>query len=78
VTAFLLSSVVISTLPLAQNRYVLWQLCLSATFSSFVQPSLLGNADYISESKTVEKEIQGLNDLFYNIGWVLGPILAGL
>ncbi len=80
VTAFLLSSVVISTLPLAQNGYVLLAVVfISATFSSFVQPSLLGTyADYISESKTVEKEIQGLNDLFYNIGWVLGPILAGL
>lgn len=78
--AFLLSSAVISTLPFAQNGYALLAVVfISATFTSFVQPSLLGTyADFISESKTIEKEIQGLNDLFYNIGWVLGPVLAGL
>lgn len=78
--AFLLSSVVITTLPFVQNGYALLIVVfISATFISLVQPSLLGAyADYISESKTAEKEIQGLNDLFNNIGWVLGPVVAGL
>ena len=42
-------------------------------------PALSGAyADYITETQSYEKEIQGVIDVFYNIGWVLGPMLAGL
>ena len=34
-------------------------------------------ADYISETESVEKEIEGLADFFTNLGYVIGPILAG-
>jgi len=42
-------------------------------------PALNGAyADYIVETKKYEKEIQGVIDIFYNIGWMIGPALAGL
>lgn len=34
-------------------------------------------ADYINETGKYEKEIEGLEDLYTNIGYVLGPALAG-
>jgi MFS family permease len=51
---------------------------VAAFFFSFCLPSISGAfADYISETKQYEKEIQGLSDFFYNIGWIIGPISAG-
>lgn len=35
-------------------------------------------ADYISEATQVEGEIEGLEDFAFNIGYVLGPISAGV
>ncbi|PIZ99226.1 MAG: hypothetical protein COX77_02150, partial [Candidatus Komeilibacteria bacterium CG_4_10_14_0_2_um_filter_37_10] len=35
-------------------------------------------ADYISEAPQVEGEIEGLEDFAFNIGYVLGPISAGI
>ena len=35
-------------------------------------------ADYISEAPYVEGEIEGLEDFAFNIGYVAGPILAGV
>lgn len=34
--------------------------------------------DYISETHNYEKEIEGIGDFATNIGYVLGPVLAGL
>jgi MFS family permease len=35
-------------------------------------------ADYISEAPQVEGEIEGLEDFAFNIGYVVGPISAGV
>ena len=47
--------------------------CFSLTFTS------IGGfyADYITQTRAHEKEIQGLIDFFYNLGWIIGPVLAG-
>lgn len=59
-----------------------WQLALvfvSALFISLSLPSINGAyADYISEAPIVEGQIQGLEDFAFNIGYVIGPILAGI
>jgi len=59
-----------------------WQLILvfvSALFISLSLPSINGAyADYISEAPIVEGQIQGLEDFAFNIGYVIGPILAGI
>jgi sugar phosphate permease len=42
-------------------------------------PSLGGAyADYIVETPHYEKEIEALEDFFTNIGYVVGPIIAGI
>ena len=59
-----------------------WQLILvflSSMFISLASPSIDGAyADYISEAPQVEGQIQGLEDFAFNIGYVVGPILAGI
>ncbi|MFH0942576.1 MAG: MFS transporter [Candidatus Beckwithbacteria bacterium] len=35
-------------------------------------------ADYISETRKYEKEIEGLEDFYTNLGYVIGPITAGI
>ena len=54
-------------------------LFISACFFSLILPAIDGAyADYISETPRAETEIVGLEDLAFNIGYVVGPILAGL
>lgn len=49
-----------------------------AMMMSLAWPSLRAAfADYISEAGKYEQEIEGLEDLFTNFGYVIGPILAG-
>jgi MFS family permease len=51
----------------------------SATLFSFATPSINGAyADYISENPQYEKEISAMEDFSANIGYILGPMLAGL
>ena len=41
-------------------------------------PSINGAyADYISESEHFEKEIEGLEDFSMNLGYTIGPMMAG-
>ena len=35
-------------------------------------------ADYVKNSSSIEKEIQGISDFFVNIGYMIGPILSGI
>lgn len=56
-------------------------LCMFVTglFISFSLPAIEGAyADYISETGKVEKEIEAVIDFFTNLGFIVGPILAGL
>lgn len=75
----LLASIVLSGLLLYQTQaYVLILVVLSSTCIAFCLPSLNSTfSDYIHETKSYEQEIQGLQDFFTNIGYVIGPILAG-
>jgi len=51
----------------------------SSFFGSLAWPAIDGAyADYISESAHYEKEIEGLTDFTCNIGYIIGPIFAGL
>ncbi len=51
----------------------------SSMLMSIAWPALRSAfADYIHETGKYEKEIEGLEDLYTNIGYVIGPALAGL
>jgi MFS family permease len=51
---------------------------LSSLISSVAWPSLEGAyADYITESNAYQKEIESLNDVTANIGYIIGPIFGG-
>lgn len=82
-TAFislLIGSAILSSFYLVQQPIAIIILSFFASFSiAFAWPSISGAyADYISETPTMEKEINTLQDLFTNLGFVIGPILAGL
>lgn len=51
---------------------------ISSLLMSFSWPALKAAfADYIAETGKYEKEIEGLEDLYTNLGYVIGPVLAG-
>lgn len=51
----------------------------SALFVSICLPAISGAyADYISEDNNEEGEIEGLEDFSFNLGYILGPLFAGL
>lgn len=51
---------------------------ISSIFTSLSWPAINGAyADYVEETKKVDKEIEGLQDFFTNLGYVIGPIMAG-
>jgi len=51
---------------------------VSSIFISLSSPSINGAyADYIEETKSADKEIEGLQDFFTNLGFIIGPIMAG-
>jgi len=51
---------------------------IAAMFTSVAWPAIQGAfADYIREREELEKEIEGLEDLYTNLGYVFGPVLAG-
>lgn len=50
----------------------------SSFFTSFTYPAIAAAyADYISESPEIEKEITTMTDSFCNLGYIIGPIIAG-
>ncbi len=52
---------------------------ISSLANSIAWPALAGAyADYISESRSYQKEIESLTDFTYNIGFIIGPILGGV
>lgn len=51
---------------------------LAAVFTSVAWPAIQGAfADYIDQRPELEKELEGLEDLYTNLGYVVGPMLAG-
>lgn len=58
---------------------VLGAVFVGASFASITWPSMQAAfADYIKEREDLAKEIEGIEDLYTNLGYVFGPILAGL
>lgn len=54
-------------------------IAIAASFSAIAWPTIQGAfADYIKERRDLDKEIEGLVDLYTNLGYVFGPILAGI
>ena len=78
--SFLIGSFVFSFFMFAQSpTQMIIVVGFASTFIGMSFPALSGAyADYITETQSYEKEIQGVIDVFYNIGWILGPMLAGL
>ena len=76
---FLISCLVLFAVGFVQNPYVILVLVfVSSLMSSVSFPSILGAyADYMKESRKYHKEIMGVEDFAVNIGYVLGPMVAG-
>lgn len=82
-TAFwglLVGSAVLMTFSLSQSVFVLIACILVAsTFLMVSWPSINGAyADYISEAPKIERELQTISDFSGNLGYVIGPITAGI
>jgi HAD superfamily hydrolase (TIGR01509 family) len=77
--SFILGSLSLTLLTFTESPFaIIFVIFVSSFFISLSWPSIGGAyADYISESPNVEKEIEGVEDFFSNIGFVIGPILAG-
>lgn len=78
--SFIIGSIFLILLTLIKNPLIVLVLvfCFSC-FASLSWPAIKATfSDYISETPTLEKEIEGLADFFANIGYVIGPITAGV
>jgi MFS family permease len=77
--SFIAGSLVLSSMFLLHSPFaILVVVFLASAFSAMAWPSIKGAfADYVSESQPVESEIEGLADFSNNIGFVIGPIIAG-
>jgi len=77
--SFLLGSLALSTLVLANNFWLLLVIVfVASSLSAMAWPAINGvYTDYISEAHKLEKEIEGLSDMAANLGYIIGPVLAG-
>ena len=77
--AFLIGSILMATISLTHQPAIILALIFSSSFFiSFCIPTLNGvYANYISEAPAIEKEIEGVNDMSFNMGYIIGPMLAG-
>ncbi len=78
--SFIIGSLVLSMFMFLHNILSIF-ICIFIVglFINFSLPAMEGAyADYISEADQVEKEIEAIVDFFTNIGFILGPILAGI
>ncbi|MCJ7792695.1 MAG: MFS transporter [Candidatus Marinimicrobia bacterium] len=77
--SFMISSVFLLTLFLWKNPFIILTVILiSSIIGSIAWPAIKGAyVDYIAESFKYEREIEGLCDFFTNIGYIIGPVMAG-
>jgi MFS family permease len=77
--SFLSGSLVITLLIFTSSPLMMILIVFLASFlSSLAWPAINGAyADYITEAHNLEKEIEGLEDFASNLGYIIGPILAG-
>jgi fucose permease len=76
---FLLSNLILFTVGFVSNPFVIILLVfLSSMFEAMAFPAIAGAvADYLKESKSFDNEIMSVRDFCGNIGYVIGPIIAG-
>lgn len=79
-TALFVSCLVLILFAFGTNPFLLvLVIFLSSFLLAFSWPAMRGTyADYIAESPQLEKEITALEDFAGNIGYVIGPISAGI
>jgi MFS family permease len=79
-TGLLIGSLILSSFFYSPNSVVSIFIVFAASlFISMALPAInAAYADYISEATQVEGEIESLEDFAFNIGYVLGPISAGV
>jgi len=77
---FIIGAALISTFGFIHSPFIiLGVLLLASLIGSFAWPAANGAyADYISESHKFGKEITGVGDFNMNIGYFIGPIVAGV
>lgn len=79
--SFSLGSLILVSFAAFAHSTVLLLLAVfvASTFFAFSTPAINGAyADYISESPEQEKDIQAIEDFSSNVGYIIGPVLAGL
>ncbi len=78
-SALLVGSLILISFVFIKNSLVLVAVNFIASFFITMSwPSINGvYADYITERRDLEKEIETVQDTFTNLGYVIGPVLAG-
>jgi MFS family permease len=81
-TAFMslfVGSLLLSLLFFIKNPIIMMvEIFVSSLFMAMSWPAINGTyADYISETVQYEKEIEGLEDFYTNLGYIFGPIISG-
>ncbi|MFZ6015255.1 MAG: MFS transporter [Patescibacteria group bacterium] len=78
--AVILGLLVLSSLGLFTNVFaIILIVFISSSLFSIAWPANDGvYADFISESQSMEKEVKGMGDFSSNMGYIIGPIMAGL
>lgn len=71
---------VLSTLTMFENSIsTILVVLIASTFFSIAWPATDGvYADFISESDVMEKEVKGMGDFSSNLGYIIGPVTAGI
>lgn len=73
------STILVSFVYMSQPLAIVLTIFFAACFISIALPAInAAYADYISEAPHVDGEIEGVEDLSFNSGYIIGPILAGV
>lgn len=77
--SFLIGSLIFCSFFLIKENWLIMTLNFVASFFiAFAWPSINGAyVDYITEKPILEKELETVQDYFTNLGYVIGPIVAG-
>lgn len=77
--SFLMGTAVLSSLLFIRDPWVILAMVfVSSMFTAFTWPSLNAiYADFITESPHLEKELESLQDFSTNLGFFIGPVIAG-
>jgi len=78
--SLLIGSLILSTFSFADNPVMLIVVVFTASFFIKITHPVMNSsiADYINDAPQVEVEIEGLEDFSTNVGYIIGPIAAGI